>query len=386
MKTKSKAEKKTSLRGGRDTSGDRRGNLNSGNGEIASVTNTAGDLAMTQNSAKAYYDKDADVNLLKNKKIVVLGYGSQGHAQSLNLKDSGLNIHICVRKGGYGHNLAKKHGWKEGKDLTHTIPEAVRDADWIHVLLPDEVQGPLFKEEILPNMKPGAVLGFSHGFNIRFGQIKPPKESDVILVAPKGPGHLVRRTYEEGRGTPALIALEKDYSGKAKNLGLAYCRGIGATRAGVIETTFAEETETDNFGEQVVLCGGAVELIKKGFEVLLEAGYQPEVAYFECLHELKLIVDLIQEGGIGWMNHSISDTAEYGEYTRGPRVINEAAKDEMRRILKEIQSGQWAEEYLEENRAGRPHFARYREEMAAHPIEKVGERLRAMMPWLKKKE
>ena len=337
-------------------------------------------------AAKVYYDKDADLAFLKNKKIVVVGYGSQGHAQSLNLKDSGCDVTVCVRRGGYGHKLALKHGWKEGKNLVHEIPAAVRDADWIHILLPDETQGPLFNQEIYPNMKEGAVLGFSHGFNIRFGQIKPPRECDVVLVAPKGPGHLVRRTYEEGRGTPALIAVEQDYSGKAKKLGLAFCRGIGATRAGVIETTFAEETETDNFGEQVVLCGGAVELIKKGFEVLVEAGYQPEVAYFECLHELKLIVDLIQEGGIGWMNHSISDTAEYGEYTRGPRVVPAAAKREMKKILAEIVSGQWAKEYLKENNTGRPHFAKYRREIAAHPIEKVGEKLRAMMPWLKKKE
>jgi ketol-acid reductoisomerase len=337
-------------------------------------------------AATSYYEKDADVSLLKKKKMLVLGYGSQGHAQALNMKDSGLDVTVCVRAGGYGDKLAHKHGWKEGKDLKHEISQAVKDADWIQILLPDEAQGPLFAEQIRPHMKKGAVIGFSHGFNIRFGEIVPPKECDVVLIAPKGPGHLVRRTYEEGRGTPALIAVEQDYSGLALKLGLAYCRAIGATRAGVIETTFAEETETDNFGEQVVLCGGAVELIKKGFEVLIEAGYQPEIAYFECLHELKLIVDLIQEGGIGWMNHSISDTAEYGEYTRGPRVINEGTKQEMRRILEEIKSGQWAKEYLEENRSGRPHFTRFRNAMAEHPIEKVGERLRSMMSWLKKKE
>jgi len=289
--------------------------------------------------AKTYYDKDADIKILKNKKIVVLGYGSQGHGQALNLRDSKMNVVVSVRKGGRGFQLAKKHGWNEGKNLVPNIAEAVKGADWIHFLLPDETQREVWENDVRPHFKRGAVLSFSHGFNIRFNQIRPPKEADVILIAPKGPGHLVRRTFEEGRGTPCLIAVEQDYSKKAKKLGLAYAKAIGATRAGVIGTTFSEETETDNFGEQVVLCGGVVDLIKAGFETLIEAGYQPEVAYFECLHELKLITDMIQEGGIAWMNYSISDTAEYGEYSCGPRIVTAETKKEMKKILGEIQSG-----------------------------------------------
>ncbi len=263
---------------------------------------------------------------------------------------------------------------------------AVREADWVHFLLPDEAQGKVWREEVAPHVKKGVVLSWSHGFNIRYGQVVPPKEADVVLIAPKGPGHLVRRTFEEGKGTPALVAVEQNYSGKAKQLALAYCKAIGATRAGVIETTFAEETETDLFGEQNVLCGGVVDLIKAGFETLVEAGYQPEVAYFECLHELKLITDMIQEGGISWMNYSISDTAEYGEYTRGPRLITAETKAQMKRNLEEVRNGTFAKEYLLENQVGRPVFNSARKAMAAHPIEQVGEKLRAMMPWLKKKE
>ena len=336
--------------------------------------------------AKTFYEKDADLALLKSKKIVVLGYGSQGHAQALNLKDSGCQVTVAVRKGGRGYALALKHGWVEGKNLITDNVAAVRDADWIHFLLPDEAQGPVWKNEIAPHVKKGVVMSFSHGFNIRFGCVTPPKEADVVLIAPKGPGHLVRRTYEEGKGTPALVAVEQDYSGNALALALAFCKGVGATRAGVIQTTFSEETETDLFGEQNVLCGGVVDLIKAGFETLLEAGYQPEIAYFECLHELKLITDLVQEGGIGWMNYSISDTAEYGEYTRGPRLITEATKAQMKKNLEEVRNGTFAKEYLLENIAGRPSINSFRKATAEHPIEKVGEKLRAMMPWLKKKE
>lgn len=339
--------------------------------------------------AKTYYDKDADLKFLKGKRIVILGYGSQGHGQALNLRDSKLNVCVSVRKGGRGYLLAKKHGWKEGKNLLTNNAEAVKQnggADWVQFLLPDETQKEVWEKEVKPNFKEGAVLGFSHGFNIRYGQIQPPRKADVVLIAPKGPGHLVRRTFEEKKGTPALMAVEQDSSGHAKDLALAYCRAIGATRAGVILTTFSEETETDNFGEQVVLCGGVVDLVKAAFEVLMENGYQPEIAYFECLHELKLITDMIQEGGISWMNYSVSDTAEYGEYTRGPRIITEKTKEEMRKVLAEIKSGKFAEEYLAEMKSGRPNFNRFREDMKNHPIEKVGEELRAMMPWLKKRE
>lgn len=336
--------------------------------------------------AKVYHDEDADLKWLAKKRIVVIGYGSQGHGQALNLRDSEMDVRIAVREGGRGWNLALKHGWKEGKNLSSNVSAEVKEADWVHILLPDETQAEVWEKEIAPHLKKEATVAFSHGFNIRFSQIVPPKECDVVLVAPKGPGHLVRRTFEEGRGTPALVAVEQDATGHAFDRALAFCKAIGATRAGVLRTTFKEETETDLFGEQVVLCGGVVELIKKGFETLVEAGYQPELAYFECLHELKLIVDLVQEGGIGWMNYSISNTAEYGEYSRGPRVVTEETKKEMRRILDEIQSGVFAREYLLENKAGKPVFNSYRRAMAEHPIEKVGEALRAMMPWLKKKE
>ena len=336
--------------------------------------------------AKIFYDKDADLKWLKGKKILVLGYGSQGHGQALNLRDSGIDVRVAVRKGGRGYLLAQKHGWTEGENLFTDNAAAVRQSDWIHFLLPDETQGKVWREEVAPNLKKGAVLSWSHGFNIRFGQVVPPKEADVVLIAPKGPGHLVRRTYEEGKGTPALVAVEQDYSGKAKAMALAYCRAIGATRAGVIETTFSEETETDLFGEQNVLCGGVVDLIKAGFETLVEAGYQPEVAYFECLHELKLITDLVQEGGISWMNYSISDTAEYGEYSRGPRLVTAETKAQMKKNLEEVRNGTFAKEYLLEKSVGGPVFNSARKAMAEHPIEKVGEKLRAMMPWLKKKE
>ena len=342
-------------------------------------------MSITLN-AKTFYDKDANLDLLKGKKIVVLGYGSQGHAQALNLKDSGCNVVVAVRKSGRGFNLAVKHGWVEGKNLLTDNVAAVKDADWIHFLLPDETQGPVWRNELSGHVKKGVVLSWSHGFNIRFGQIVPPKEADVVLIAPKGPGHLVRRTYEEGKGTPALVAVEQDFSGKALDYALAFCKAIGSARAGVIQTTFTEETETDLFGEQNVLCGGVVDLIKAGFETLVEAGYQPEIAYFECLHELKLITDLVQEGGIGWMNYSISDTAEYGEYSRGPRLVTAATKAQMKKNLEEVQNGIFAREYLMEKAMGGTVINSQRRANAAHPIEQVGEKLRAMMPWLKKKE
>ncbi len=335
---------------------------------------------------KVYHDEDADLKYLAGKRIVVIGYGSQGHGQALNLKDSKLDVHIAVRKGGRGWNLAIKHGWIEGKNLSDNIAQEVKEADWVHILLPDETQAEVWKESIEPNLKKGATVAFSHGFNIRFGQIVPRKDNDIVLIAPKGPGHLVRRTYEEGRGTPCLFAIQQDGTGQAKNNALAFAKAIGGTRAGTLETTFKEETETDLFGEQAVLCGGAVELIKKGFETLVEAGYQPELAYFECLHELKLIVDLVQEGGIAWMNHSISNTAEYGEYSRGPRIVNDATKKEMKKILSEIQSGEFAKEFLNENKTGKKKFEAYRKAMAEHEIEKVGKGLRSMMPWLKTRE
>jgi ketol-acid reductoisomerase len=350
---------------------------------------TATSPAAIDLKAKTYYDQDADLSLLKGKKVVVLGYGSQGHAQALNLKDSGVDVLVAVREGGRGWALAEKHGWVAGKNVVSDIAAAVKGADWVHFLLPDETQGPVWKSQILGNIKKGVVLSWSHGFNIRFKDdtgVVPPLEADVVLIAPKGPGHLVRRTYVEGKGTPALLAVEQDFSGKAKPLALAFCKAIGATRAGVIETTFAEETETDLFGEQNVLCGGTVDLIKAGFETLLEAGYQPEIAYFECLHELKLITDLVQEGGLGWMNYSISDTAEYGEYSRGPRLINSAVKAQMKKNLEEVKNGTFAREYLAEKRVGAPIMEAARRAVKEHPIEVVGEKLRAMMPWLKKKE
>lgn len=330
--------------------------------------------------AKMYYDKDADLKLLKGKKIAVIGYGSQGHAQALNLKDSGLKVVIAEVEGTPNYKKALADGWKPV-----SASEASKGADWIQILVPDQVQSIVWNKEIKQNIKKGATLGFSHGFNIRFNQIEPPEEVNVVMIAPKGPGHLVRRTYTEGKGVPNLIAVEQDATKNAKKLALAYSKGIGGTRAGVIETTFAEETETDLFGEQVVLCGGLVELIKAGFETLVAAGYQPEIAYFECLHECKLIIDMIYEDGIAWMNYSISDTAEYGEYSRGKRIINEQTRQEMKKILAEIRSGEFPREWLLENKIGRPVFRQARKECFEHQIERVGKRLRSMMPWLKKK-
>lgn len=328
---------------------------------------------------KMYYDRDAKLKELKGKKIAIIGYGSQGHAQAQNLRDSGLKVVVGELKGSANYKQAVREKWKPV-----SAGEAAREADWIQMLVPDQVQEIVYKKEIKKNLKKGAVLGFSHGFNIRFKRIVPPKDADVILIAPKGPGHLVRRTYLEGKGTPALIGIEQNASKKAKALGLAYAKGIGATRAGVLETTFAEETETDLFGEQVVLCGGLVELIKAGFETLVKAGYKPEIAYFECLHEVKLITDLIQEGGIANMNYSISDTAEYGEYVSGKRIITGRTKKEMKKILAEIRNGRFADKWLAENAKGRPNLNRKRKELEKHQIEKVGRKLRSMMPWLKK--
>jgi ketol-acid reductoisomerase len=329
-------------------------------------------------AATIYYDKDANLDLLKKRKVAIIGYGSQGHAHALNLRDSGVDVRVGLAAG------SKSRAKAEGAGLRVVTPaEAAKEAEVVMMLIPDQHQKRVYDAEIAPHMTKGKALLFAHGFNIHFNQIRPSADVDVLLVAPKGPGHMVRRQYQDGRGIPGLIAVHQDATGQAKQVGLAYARGIGCTRAGTLETTFKEETETDLFGEQAVLCGGAAALVKAGFEVLTEAGYQPESAYFECLHELKLIVDLMYEGGLAWMRHSISDTAEYGDYTRGPRVVNPAAKDEMRKILKEIQSGQFAKEFILENQAGAPCLDRFRAIEAEHPIEQVGKRLRDMMSWIR---
>ncbi|QOV23757.1 ketol-acid reductoisomerase [Anabaenopsis elenkinii] len=329
--------------------------------------------------ARMYYDEDANLDLLAGKTIAIIGYGSQGHAHALNLKDSGLNVIVGLYPG------SKSAAKAEAAGLTvKSVADAAKAADFIMILLPDEVQKTVYKNEIEPNLEAGNVLAFAHGFNIHFSQVVPPANVDVVMVAPKGPGHLVRRTYEQGQGVPALFAVYQNASGQARDRAMAYARGIGGTRAGILETTFREETETDLFGEQAVLCGGLSALIKAGFETLVEAGYQPELAYFECLHEVKLIVDLVVEGGLAQMRDSISNTAEYGDYTRGPRVVNETTKAEMKKILSEIQSGQFAREFVLENQAGKPGFTAMRRQEAEHPIEEVGKDLRAMFSWLKK--
>lgn len=330
--------------------------------------------------AKVYYDSDANLDVLKGKKIAIIGYGSQGHAQAQNLRDSGLEVLVSDLPSTANWDLAVQHGFKP-----LSAADAAKQADVIQILTEDEVQPIVYQNEVLAGLSAGKTLLFSHGFNIHFGQIVPPKDVDVIMVAPKGPGHLVRRVYTEGAGVPALIAIQQDASGKAKETALAYARGIGATKVGVLETTFEEETETDLFGEQAVLCGGCTALVQAGFETLVEAGYQPEIAYFECLHELKLIVDLMYEGGMSYMRYSISNTAEYGDYTRGPRVVTEDTKEEMRQILAEIQAGEFAREWILENKAGRPVFNASRRHSDRTEIEEVGRRLREMMPWLKKK-
>jgi ketol-acid reductoisomerase len=325
-----------------------------------------------------YYDADANLDLLAGKTIAIIGYGSQGHAHALNLKDSGMNVIVGLYPG------SKSAAKAEASGLTvKSVADAASTADFIMILLPDEVQKDVYKNEIEPNLSAGKVLAFAHGFNIHFGQVVPPSDVDVVMVAPKGPGHLVRRTYEQGQGVPALFAVYQDASGKARDLAMAYAKGIGGTRGGILETTFREETETDLFGEQVVLCGGLSALIKAGFETLVNAGYQPELAYFECLHEVKLIVDLIVEGGLAKMRDSISNTAEYGDLTRGPRIVTDETRAEMKKVLSEIQSGQFAREFVLENQSGKPGFTAMRRQEAEHPIEEVGKDLRAMFSWLK---
>jgi ketol-acid reductoisomerase len=328
-------------------------------------------------AATVYYEKDADPGIISGRKVAIIGYGSQGHAHALNLRDSGVDVRVALREGSSSRAKAEAAGLR-----VTSIAEAAGEADLIMLLAPDTEQQAIYASEIAPGLKAGDALFFAHGFNVRFGLIKAPDGVDVGMVAPKGPGHLVRRTYEGGGGVPALIAVEQDATGKARDLALSYAYAIGATRAGVLETTFTEETETDLFGEQVVLCGGLTSLIQAGYETLVEAGYQPESAYFECLHEVKLIVDLMYEHGIAGMRYSISDTAEYGDLTRGPRVINPGVREEMKKILGEIQSGQFADEWVAENRSGRKRFEELRAAGRAHPIEKVGAELRAMMPFI----
>ena len=332
-------------------------------------------------AAKIYYDDDADLALLKGKTIAILGYGSQGHAQAQNLRDSGCTVVIGQRPGSKNYDLAVSHGFKPV-----SLAEATAQADLVNILLPDEVQGDLYRAEIKPNLKKTALLMASHGFNLHFGQVVPPEGVDAALVAPKGPGHLVRSEYEKGGGVPSLIALTPGASETSRKLALAYAKGIGGTRGGVIETTIAEETETDLFGEQVVLCGGVSALIKAAFETLVEAGYQPEMAYFECMHEMKLIVDLFYQGGLNYMRYSVSNTAEYGDYTRGPRIVTDETKREMKKILEEIQSGQFARDWLLENRANQPMFQATRRRERNHPIEETGKQLRRMMKWINAKE
>ena len=328
---------------------------------------------------KIYYDKDADLSLIKRKHVAIIGYGSQGHAHANNLKDSGVKVTVGLRKGGASWNKAKNAGLPV-KD----IDAAVKGADVVMLLLPDEHHSDIYRDHIAPNIRPGTALAFAHGFNIHFRQIEPRPDLDVIMIAPKGPGHLVRSTYTQGGGVPSLIAVYQDPSKKARDVALSYAAAIGAARAGVIETTFREECETDLFGEQVVLCGGLTALIQAGYDTLVEAGYAPEMAYFECVHEVKLIVDLIYEGGIANMRYSVSNTAEYGDFTRGPRIVNEAARAEMKRILHEIQNGQFAKEFILEHRAGAPSMKAMRRISAEHPVEVIGAKLREMMPWIRK--
>ena len=331
--------------------------------------------------ATMYYEKDADISHLAGKTIAIIGFGSQGHAHALNLRDSGMDVVVGLREGSRFNEKAKA----EEKIRVMTPAKAAAVADVIMILAPDTAQARIFTEDILPNAKKGSALAFAHGFNIHFGQIVPPDHMDVFMIAPKGPGHLVRRQFSQGGGVPCLMAIHQNATGKAKNIALAYARGIGGTRGGVIETTFQEETETDLFGEQAVLCGGVSELIRAGFDTLVEAGYQPEVAYFECLHEMKLIVDLIFEGGISNMRYSISDTAKYGDITRGRRVITDETRMEMQDILEEIQNGEFAREWVLENQANRPVYNALLKKDSDHLIEEVGGKLRAMMPWIGKK-
>ncbi|MGI6093177.1 MAG: ketol-acid reductoisomerase [Negativicutes bacterium] len=327
---------------------------------------------------KLYYDHDANWEIMQDKHVAVIGYGSQGHAHALNLKESGVNVTVGLYEGSKSWEKALNDGLKVA-----TVSEAVKTADIVMMLLPDEKQAEIYRMQVKPNLKKNAALAFAHGFNIHYNQIQPPNDVDVFMVAPKGPGHLVRRTFTEGKGVPCLLAVHQNSTGLADDLALAYARGIGGTRAGVLRTTFAEETETDLFGEQAVLCGGVTELICAGYETLVEAGYQPESAYFECLHEMKLIVDLFYEGGLAAMRQSISDTAEFGDYMTGSRIVTDATRAEMKKILAEIQNGEYARKWILENQANRPVFNAMRRSKAAHPIEAVGKELRAMMPWLK---
>ena len=328
---------------------------------------------------KVYYEKDADLSLIKGKKVSIIGYGSQGHAHALNLNESGVKVIVGLRKGGASWDKAKKAGLKVAE-----VSDAVKGADVVMMLMPDESIGAVYHDEVAPNMKKGASLAFAHGFNIHYGQVKPRADIDVWMVAPKAPGHTVRSTYAAGGGVPMLIAVHQDPSGKAHDMALSYAASIGGGKAGVIATNFKEETETDLFGEQTVLCGGCVELVKAGFEILVEAGYAPEMAYFECLHELKLIVDLMYEGGIGTMNYSISNNAEYGEYVTGPKIIDEGTRQRMREALAKIQTGEYARDFILENRAGAPTLLSRRRMTAEHQIEVVGGKLRDMMPWIRK--
>lgn len=330
--------------------------------------------------ARMYYDTDANLDIFNEKTIAIIGYGSQGHAHALNLKDSGSKVIVGLYPGSKSAAKAKAAGLD-----VYSVDEAAEKADLIMILLPDEAQKTVYKNQVEPHLKEGKTLAFAHGFNIHFGQIVPPENVDVVMVAPKGPGHLVRRTYEQGEGVPCLFAIFQDASGQARDRAMAYAKGIGGTRAGILETTFREETETDLFGEQAVLCGGLSALIKAGFQTLVEAGYQPELAYFECLHEVKLIVDLVVEGGLANMRDSISNTAEFGDYTRGPRIVTDETRAEMQKILSEIQSGQFAREFVMENQTGKPVFIAMRRQEAEHPIEGVGKDLRAMFSWLKKR-
>ncbi|TBL69293.1 ketol-acid reductoisomerase [Paenibacillus thalictri] len=329
-------------------------------------------------AVKMYYEKDADLSVLKGKTIAIIGYGSQGHAQAQNLRDSGLSVIVGLRQG-KSFEQAKNDGFE-----VLSVADAAARADIVQILMPDETQAKVYNEEIAPNVKKGAAIMFSHGFNVHFGQIQPSADKDVLLVAPKSPGHMVRRVYVEGFGVPGLIAVEQDATGQATQIGLAYAKGIGCTRAGLIETSFREETETDLFGEQAVLCGGASALVKAGFETLVEAGYAPEMAYFECLHELKLIVDLMYEGGLASMRHSISNTAEYGDYVTGPRIVTEETKKEMKRVLSDIQQGKFARDFILENQSNRAFLTATRRAEAEHPIEQVGGQLRELMHWIKK--
>ena len=327
--------------------------------------------------AKALYDKDANMKLLEGKTVAVLGYGSQGHAHSQNLRDSGVSVVVGLHEGSKSKATAEKDGF-----LVYTVAEATKRADVVMFLIPDHVQGDTYRKHVAPNLKKGAALAFAHGFAVHFNPVEPSKDNDVFMVAPKGPGHLVRRMYTEGRGVPCLLAVQQDASGQARELGLAYACALGGGRAGVLSTTFKEETETDLFGEQAVLCGGITELVKAGYDTLVEAGYQPEIAYFECLNEMKLIVDMIYEGGIGWMRYSVSDTAKYGDLTAGKKVIDERVRQTMKELLADVRDGSFAKDWILENQCGRPRMKKWMEQEKAHPIEAVGKELRAMMPWM----